>query len=73
MVHLIKIKIDVNDEVKDLQEIDNQIVAGHALNVTRMLPGGFYILGIFVINPKIIFDDPALARKAKTILIDIKQ
>jgi hypothetical protein len=37
-----------------------------------MLPGGFFVLGIFIINPKNVFEDQQLVRKAKTILIDIK-
>ncbi|XP_055625965.1 protein odr-4 homolog [Toxorhynchites rutilus septentrionalis] len=74
VIHLNKIKDgdDTNQETKGLLDIDNQHVSQHALIETRALPGGFYVLGIFVINPKSVFEDPTLMNKVKTMLVDMR-
>ncbi|XP_055607260.1 protein odr-4 homolog [Uranotaenia lowii] len=73
VVHLNKIKDAAGaEENQGLLDIDNQQVSQHALIETRVLPGGFYVLGIFVINPKSIFEDQNLLRKVKTMLVDMR-
>ncbi|XP_019557720.2 protein odr-4 homolog [Aedes albopictus] len=74
VVYLNKIKDDsgAETEVQNILDIDNQQVSQHALIETRLLPGGFYVMGIFVINPKSVFEDQNLLRKVKTILMDIR-
>lgn len=39
-------------ELKSLSEINENLIADHARQVTRMLPGGTYVLGVFVIAPE---------------------
>ncbi|XP_062549983.1 protein odr-4 homolog [Armigeres subalbatus] len=74
VIHLNKIKDDsgVEPEAQNILDIDNQQVSQHALIETRLLPGGFYVMGIFVINPKNVFEDQNLLRKVKTMLVDIR-
>uniref|UniRef100_A0A1Q3F9Z2 Putative olfactory receptor 4-like protein n=1 Tax=Culex tarsalis TaxID=7177 RepID=A0A1Q3F9Z2_CULTA len=74
VVHLNKIKDDCGaDQGKNgLLDIESKQVSHHALVETRVLPGGFYVMGIFVINPKSVFEDPVLVGKVKTILVDIR-
>lgn len=74
IVHLNKIKDESvsETEVQNILDIDNQRVSQHALIETRLLPGGFYVLGIFVINPKNVFEDQNLLRKVNTMLLDMR-
>ncbi|KAI4486422.1 hypothetical protein M0804_005792 [Polistes exclamans] len=51
---------DESDSKKDLesiQDIQEYWLADHATDVTRMLPGGMRILGIFLAGPEDILDD----------------
>ncbi|XP_065076825.1 protein odr-4 homolog [Ochlerotatus camptorhynchus] len=74
IVHLNKIKDESGSEpeVQNILDVDNQQVSQHALIETRLLPGGFYVMGIFVINPKNVFEDQNLLRKVKTMLVDMR-
>lgn len=74
IVHLNKIKDGSasEPEVHNILDIDNQQVSQHALIETRLLPGGFYVMGIFVINPKCVFEDQNMLRKLKTMLVDMR-
>lgn len=74
VIYLNKIKddCDADQGMNGLLDIDSKQVSQHALIETRVIPGGFYVLGIFVINPKSIFEDPVLLGKVKTILVDIR-
>ncbi|XP_058833836.1 protein odr-4 homolog [Topomyia yanbarensis] len=74
IIYLNKIKEDdvPDQENKGLLDIDNHQVSQHALVETRILPGGFYVMGIFVIYPKSVFEDPDLLRKVKTMVVDIR-
>lgn len=38
--------------MENIIEINESLVADHARQVTRMLPGGTHVLGIFVISPE---------------------
>lgn len=73
VIHLNKIKDDSETVVQNIQDIDSRSVAHHALIETRLLPGGFYVMGIFVINPKNVFEDPNLLLTVKTMLIGIQK
>lgn len=74
IVYLNKIKDESGSEpeIQNILDIDNQQVSQHALIETRLLPGGFYVTGIFVINPKNVFEDQNLLRKVKTMLVDMR-
>ncbi|XP_055531362.1 protein odr-4 homolog [Wyeomyia smithii] len=74
IIYLNKIKDDgvADQENKGLLEFDNQQISQHALVETRILPGGFYIMGIFVIYPKNVFEDATLLKKVKTMLVDMR-
>lgn len=39
------------EKPKKIEDFNNVWLADHARQATRMLPGGFYVLGIFVISP----------------------
>lgn len=54
--------------VKDIQE---SLIVDHAKHVTRMLPGGFCILGVFISCSTSIFSDVLLEPLLKKILIKI--
>lgn len=74
IIHLNKIKDaeGIDQETRGLLDFDNQQVSQHALIETRALPGGFYVLGVFVINPKSVFEDQHLMNKVKTMLVDMR-
>ncbi|XP_013187405.2 protein odr-4 homolog [Amyelois transitella] len=58
-------EVDFN---KTLLEISEAWVADHAKHVTRMLPGGMFVQGIFVTSDEDIFEDPNYFSKIKVIL-----
>ncbi|XP_018318920.1 protein odr-4 homolog isoform X2 [Agrilus planipennis] len=41
--------------VKHINEVSESVVADHAKHATRMLPGGMFVLGIFVVSEEDIF------------------
>ncbi|XP_053602314.1 protein odr-4 homolog [Plodia interpunctella] len=51
-----------------LLSISEAWVADHAKHVTRMLPGGMFVQGIFVTSDQDIFEDPNYFSKVKLIL-----
>uniref|UniRef100_A0A8W7P349 Odorant response protein ODR-4 n=1 Tax=Anopheles coluzzii TaxID=1518534 RepID=A0A8W7P349_ANOCL len=56
----------------DSQKLNATVAAQHALDATRMLPGGMYVMGIFVIHPKNVFQEPTLLSSIKFILMSMK-
>ncbi|XP_041976537.1 protein odr-4 homolog [Aricia agestis] len=54
--------------IKNLSGVSEAWVADHAKHVTRMLPGGMFVMGIFIVSEGDIFEDPTSFSKAKTIL-----
>ncbi|XP_015174438.1 PREDICTED: protein odr-4 homolog [Polistes dominula] len=48
---------DSKNDFESIQDIQEYWLADHATDVTRMLPGGMRILGIFVAGPEDILDD----------------
>ncbi|XP_075233197.1 protein odr-4 homolog [Lycorma delicatula] len=64
---------DVTDNVKiecvsKLTDISESSVADHARQVTRMLPGGMWVLGIFIIGPGDLFNDASCQSKMISLL-----
>lgn len=59
-------------EISKVTDIDNKQVAEHALNASRMIVGGFNILGMFVVSENNIFGDNSALQKMKTVFMDIK-
>ncbi|XP_035791246.1 protein odr-4 homolog [Anopheles albimanus] len=71
IVHANRLKEqDSDDGTQDLAAADD--VSQHALVETRMLPGGMYVLGLFVVHPKNIFEDNALLQRVKLMLLNMK-
>ncbi|GBP04393.1 Protein odr-4 homolog [Eumeta japonica] len=56
------------EPLKNLLAVSEAWVADHAKHVTRMLPGGMFVQGIFVISDEDVFDDPNLYTKVRMIL-----
>ncbi|KAJ2947010.1 hypothetical protein O0L34_g16354 [Tuta absoluta] len=52
---------------QDLLGVSEAWVADHAKHVTRMLPGGMFVLGVFVTSKEDIFEEPKLLAKIKSI------
>lgn len=58
-------------QAKNLSEIADAWVAEHAKYTTRMLPGGMYILGIFVVSQEDVL--APVSPKIKSILLQINK
>ncbi|XP_052872519.1 protein odr-4 homolog [Anopheles cruzii] len=61
-----------NGDAKELLDQDVRQISQHALVETRMLPGGMYVLGIFVFHENNLFEDQALLQRVKLILLNMK-
>lgn len=59
-------------EILNIADISNSVIAEHALNTIRMIVGGFNILGLFVVSENNIIGDNSALQKLKTVLMDIK-
>ena len=61
---------DNNDSVvvEDIAGINAEVFIAHALNTLRMIPGSFYVLGIFVVSAKKVFENDEDSMSLKTIL-----
>lgn len=44
-------------EVKNVRSIDSEVLVDHALSALRMIPGSFFVLGIFIVSPQNVFDN----------------
>ncbi|XP_013141113.1 PREDICTED: protein odr-4 homolog [Papilio polytes] len=60
--------LEKQEQAKNLLGVSEAWVADHAKHVTRMLPGGMFVLGIFITSDEDIFEDPNYFSKVKTIL-----
>lgn len=64
-------------EKKSVHNIDNIDVAAlieHSLRTTWMLPGGFFVLGIFLVTPETgIFDKQDNVQKLKLVLMQLAE
>ncbi|XP_070495941.1 protein odr-4 homolog isoform X1 [Chironomus tepperi] len=63
---------ETTEELSNIADIKNSLVAEHALNAIRMIVGGFNILGLFVVSENNIMSDNSALQKLKTVLMDIK-
>ncbi|XP_067000266.2 protein odr-4 homolog [Anabrus simplex] len=59
--------------IKSISDIQESCVADHAKHVTRMLPGGMFVLGIFVVGPGDVFATDGSVARLCTILARIKK
>ncbi|KAI8428903.1 hypothetical protein MSG28_007536 [Choristoneura fumiferana] len=59
---------DKTETVKNLSGVSEAWVADHAKHVTRMLPGGMFVQGIFVTTDEDVFEDPNCFSKLRAIL-----
>lgn len=59
---------DKLEPVRNLLGVSEIWVADHAKHVTRMLPGGLFVQGIFITSDEDIFEDPNHFSKVKCIL-----
>ncbi|XP_014210147.1 protein odr-4 homolog [Copidosoma floridanum] len=58
-------------EIKSISDVDVNLVADHAKHVTRMLPGGMQILGIFIVSPDNCFSENSCIQKLRSVLSGI--
>uniref|UniRef100_A0A1B6CVJ3 Protein odr-4 homolog n=1 Tax=Clastoptera arizonana TaxID=38151 RepID=A0A1B6CVJ3_9HEMI len=65
--------IKIIHTVKKISDIEEIWLADHALQVTRMLPGGMWVLGLFIIGPGDIFSDQSCHSKLNSILFSINK
>ncbi|XP_045493553.1 protein odr-4 homolog [Colias croceus] len=56
------------EPLRNLLGVSETWVADHAKHVTRMLPGGMFVQGIFVTSDEDIFEDPNYFSKVKSVL-----
>lgn len=56
---------------KCLTHISDNWVANHALYTTRMLPGGMFVLGIFIVSPEGLFENTIQMIKVRSMLTQI--
>lgn len=59
---------DKPESTKTLLNVSEAWVADHARHVTRMLPGGMFVQGIFITSDEDIFEDPNCFSKVKSIM-----
>ncbi|KAL7305784.1 hypothetical protein TKK_0002033 [Trichogramma kaykai] len=57
--------------IKSIKDLDVFYVADHAKTVTRMLPGGIWVLGMFVVGPEDCLTDNSLSQKLKSAVMAI--
>ncbi|KAJ8918496.1 hypothetical protein NQ315_008194 [Exocentrus adspersus] len=55
VIHFAKTPPYQSQEPKSITDVNNMWVADHAHHATRMLPGGMFVLGIFLISPEDAF------------------
>ncbi|XP_029170976.1 protein odr-4 homolog [Nylanderia fulva] len=57
-----------NTYIKSVKDIPISWVADHAKHVTKMLPGGMWVLGVFLVGPEDILDNTNNVQKLKSVL-----
>jgi len=80
VIHLAKTQDDISNDdsskdssqlsvqVKSVKTINSEVLVDHALNALRMIPGSFFVLGIFIVSPQNVFDNPDDFKHLKSIL-----
>lgn len=51
-----------------MKDIKSEVLVDHALNALRMVPGSFFVLGIFVVSKQSLFDNSEDFKHSKIIL-----
>uniref|UniRef100_A0A182STT6 Protein odr-4 homolog n=1 Tax=Anopheles maculatus TaxID=74869 RepID=A0A182STT6_9DIPT len=72
IVHASRITGQDEEESDESQKLNATVASQQALDATRMLPGGMYVMGIFVIHPKNVFQEQSLLSSVKFILMSMK-
>ncbi|KAG5336618.1 ODR4 protein, partial [Acromyrmex charruanus] len=57
-----------NIYIRFVKDIPMSWVADHAKHVTRMLPGGMWVLGVFIVGPEDTLDNTSNVQKLKSVL-----
>ncbi|KAG5332313.1 ODR4 protein, partial [Acromyrmex heyeri] len=57
-----------NIYIRSVKDIPMSWVADHAKHVTRMLPGGMWVLGVFIVGPEDTLDNTSNVQKLKSVL-----
>ncbi|XP_011253793.2 protein odr-4 homolog [Camponotus floridanus] len=57
-----------NTYIKSVKDIPINWVADHAKHVTKMLPGGMWVLGVFIVGPEDTLDNTNNVQKLKSTL-----
>lgn len=55
-------------EVVNVKGINSEVLVDHALSALRMIPGSFFVLGVFVVTPQNVFDNSDDFKHLKTVL-----
>ena len=59
--------------IKSVKDIPENWVADHAKHVTRMLPGGMQVLGIFIVGPEDTINNNTYVQKFRSVLTAIQK
>lgn len=59
--------------IQTVNDIKESAILDHAKHVTRMLPGGFWVLGIFVCSSSDIFSDTSAQSTFRSIIYHLKK
>ncbi|KAM0731908.1 Protein odr-4-like protein [Formica fusca] len=57
-----------NTYIKSVMDIPISWIADHAKHVTKMLPGGMWVLGVFIVGPEDTLDNTNNVQKLKSVL-----
>lgn len=80
VIHLAKTQEDISSDdsskdssqlsvqVKNVKSINSEVLVDHALNALRMIPGSFFVLGVFIVSPQNVFDNSDDFKHLKTVL-----
>lgn len=60
-----------SNAIGSLEDVNSQVVLQHAATATRMIPGSFYILGIFIVSENNIFQDDKSSKLARQLVVEI--
>ncbi|XP_063701968.1 protein odr-4 homolog [Culicoides brevitarsis] len=59
-------------KIDSLSQVDVSAFANHVADTLKMLPGGMFILGVFVVGPKDVFSDNAGVQKLKSLIVNLQ-
>lgn len=59
--------------IQTVNDVKESVIMDHAKHVTRMLPGGFWVLGIFICSSNDIFSDTSAQSRLKSIIYQLKK